>query len=96
MFLSGSVYRKVVHSLYLLMRIDSAEDRALLMEFELDYGIADAHIQSLPSQSWSIYSTYQQDIGRCRWHPCKSEFIYLTYLIAKVILRHCILFSAIF
>ena len=64
--MSGSGYRKVVQSLYLLMRRDSAEDRALLMEFELDYRIADTHMEFLPSQSCSIYSTYQQDIVRCR------------------------------
>ena len=45
MFSSRSGYRKVEQSLNLLMRRNFAEDRAMLMEFELDYRIADTHMQ---------------------------------------------------
>lgn len=48
MFSSRSGYRKVEQSLNLLMRRNFAEDRALLMESELDYRIADTHMQQSP------------------------------------------------
>lgn len=63
-----------------------AEDRALLMEFELDYRIADTHsVESLSSEACSIYSIYHQGSGSGEYHLYELEFHYLTYLMILIL-----------